>query len=89
MDTNETAFLSLIVMAVVAIFALFILKERIKRIIIKPFGGIVDVQASPPERKGSNEPPSKIRPKKISADLSNSAMPPAQPPTPPPAMTRS
>ena len=68
MNTNETAFLSLLVMAVVVIFALFILKERIKRIIIKPFGGsIVDVQASPPESKGPNDPPPKIRYKKVLA----------------------
>jgi hypothetical protein len=66
MNTNETVLLSLLVMAVVAIVALFILKERVKRIIIKPFRGILDVQASPPGRKSTNDPPRETQRKAVS-----------------------
>jgi hypothetical protein len=62
MNTNEAGFLSVVVMAVVAIIALVILKDRIKRIIVKLFGNILDLQAVPPERKGSNHPQPKTPP---------------------------
>lgn len=53
MDRNLAVFLSVFVMALVAIVALVILKERIKRIIIKLFGNSLDVQTNPPHSTGS------------------------------------
>lgn len=79
MDKNVAVFLSVLVMALVAIVALVILKERIKRIIIKLFGNILDVQTNPPERKVSDDPPPKIRPPKSLSGDANPILPPAPP----------
>lgn len=80
MDRNLAVFLSVFVMALVAIVALVILKERIKRIIIKLFGNSLDVQTNPPERKGSDDPAPKTLPNQgLSGDL-NPVLSPAPPP---------
>ena len=83
MDRNVAVFLSVLVMALVAIVALVILKERIKRIIIKLFGNILDVQTNPPERKGSDDSPPKTLP---NHGLSGDA-PPVLSPAPPPKIS--
>ena len=80
MDRNVAVFLSVLVMALVAIVALVILKERIKRIIIKLFGNILDVQTNPPERKGSDDSPPKTLPNQ---GLSGDATPVLSPALPP------
>jgi len=75
MHTTEAAFWSFLVMAAVAILALLLLKERIKRIIFKAFGWILDVQTTPP--KGSKGPSSKTRGKTGSTDDRKPIAPPA------------
>lgn len=80
MDRNLAVFLSVFVMALVAIVALVILKERIKRIIIKLFGNSLDVQANPPERKGSDDPPSKALPNQGLSGDANLVLQPDSPP---------
>ena len=77
MHTTEAAFWSLLVMAVVAIVALLLLKERIKRIIIKAFGGILDVQTTSPKSQGPNGSSSKTHSKIGSTDDRKPIAPPA------------
>jgi hypothetical protein len=85
MNTNEAGFLSVVVMAVVAIIALVILKDRIKRIIVKLFGNILDLQAVPPERKGPNDSPiSDDSPPKTRPGRKPVVLPPAPPVEPSP-----
>ena len=81
MDKNVAVFLSVLVMALVAIVALVILKERIKRIIIKLFGNILDVQVSPP-KDGLDDQPPRTRSKKPLANDLKSLAPPAPSPAP-------
>jgi hypothetical protein len=88
MDKNVAAFLSVLVVASVAIVALFILKERIKRIIFKLFGAMLDVQVSESKDKGLDDRPPKARPKKALPGEPKSIMPPAPPPEPSPLSAR-
>jgi len=82
MDKNVAAFLSVLVVALVAIVALFILKERIKRIIFKLFGAMLDVQVSESREKGLDDRAPKARPKKALPGEPKSIMPPLPPPEP-------
>jgi hypothetical protein len=84
MDTNVIRLLIITVaLVVVVIFALVILKERIKRIIIKLFGNILDVQVFQSEDKGLNGQPAKTRSKKALTADSKPSITPALPPEPP------
>ena len=74
MNTNETIFLSLLVMAVLAIFVLLRYKKNFE-LIGKGLGNYIKL-------KGSNDPPPKTRYKKFSPDSGKSVAPPAPPPQP-------
>jgi hypothetical protein len=82
MDKNVAAFLSVLVVALVAIVALFILKERIKRIIFKLFGAMLDVQVCESKDRSLDDQPPKARPKKTLAGEPKSILPPLPLPEP-------
>jgi hypothetical protein len=64
MHTNERVVL---IFTVAVVFVLFLLRERLRRVIIKTPAGSLDVQTSPLENKG-NDLPAKARRKIASAD---------------------